>query len=454
MRARCAIVIKMKRTIITILSALLILILAIGLFACKKDPTPTNESVDDLALKTVNEVIEEGENNVEYANKLLSLLRDAELEDAEIYAALNALRGENSAKYEYAVIDVSAGVLRAEHTASYRAALQAIAGAVSPDIAGAVYYAAVKRERTELPYTLDDCKKLSSLILSQTSAFDLNLLDDLSEKKTLSMNEKEATTAIVSLAASLRQAIGITQGAKDYLYSLATARIAELQADEDASEETKESLSTLRAFLTAISAHLRDRYDLALTYAAEYLSAADARLLLGQSYERQESVVYYGYRYDDWSKTPISEEDFRARRGGYDEYLEMQTTLKGFTVNGRFYAVSDEDAATMDRVYRLNLAYRAYSALDDGKKSAFRAALPDLFQILVQNQAIVADLLNREIIEDSGAPAASFEELLAALPAIADYDVTDGITEAERTAAAQTLAVFEKYMHGYLPKIY
>ena len=444
----------MKRTLLTILSFVLILILAIGLFACKKDPVDASESTDELALKSVNVVTPGGENNQKIAADLLALLREAGLEEAEMRAVLSALACDDSAKYEYALIDLSAGVFRAEHTASYRAALQTIAGAVSPELAGSVYYTAVKRERTELPYTLDDCKKLSSLILSETSAFDLDLLGDLSEAKTLSMNEKEATTALLSFAASLRQAIGISQGAKDYLYSLAEAKIAELQSSEITDEATQASLSELRSFLRSLASHLRDRYDLVLTYAAEYLSSAEARLLIGLSYERQESVVYYGYRYDDWSKTAISEEDYRARRGDYDEYLEVQTTLKGFTVNGRFFAVSDEDAAVADRVYRLNLAYKAYQALDAGKRSAFRAALPDLFEILAQNQGIVADLLDREIIEDSGAPGASFDELLAALPAIAEYDVTDGITANERAAAESTLAVFERYLHGYLPRVY
>ena len=444
----------MKRTLLTILTVLLILILAIGLFACKEHPTDTSETTDELALKTVNVVIPNGENNQKIATDLVALLTEAGLEEAEIRAVLTALGGDDAVKYEYALIDLSAGQLRAEHTDSYRSALQAIAGAVSPELAGGVYYTAAKRERAELPYTLEDCKKLSSLILSETSAFDLDLLDGLSEAQSLSMNEKEATTALVSLAASLRQAIGVSQGAKDYLYSLAASRIGQLQADEGASEEVETSIGQLQDFLRSLIAQLRDRYDLALTYAAEYLSTADARILIGLTYERRESVVYYGYLYSDWSKTPISEEDYLARRGGYDEYLEVQTTLKGFTRDGSFYVVSDEDAAIAERVYRLNLAYRAYSALKDGMKSAFRAALPDLFEILTQNQGIVADLLNREIIEDSGAPAASFDELLSALPAIADYDVTDGITETERAAARSTLAVFERYLHGYLPRIY
>jgi len=444
----------MKKTFFTIFTALLILILMIGLFACKKDPLPTQESTEELAAKTVETIIPGGENNAKIASDLLALLREAGLEDAETRAVLTALDTEGSAKYEYALIDISAGVLRAEHDNSYLAALQAISGAVSPDLAGAIYYTAAKRERADLPYTLDDCKKLASLILSQTAAFDFDLLNGLSETPTLSMSEKEATTALVSLAASLRQAVGISQSAKDYLYSLAENRIAELNGSDDATDESQATLTQLRNLLSSLAAGLRDRYDLALTYAAEYLSAADARLLLGQAYERQETVIYYGYRRSDWSKTPISEEDFRARRGGYDDYLEIETTLKGFTVNGRFIAVSDVDAAQADRVYRLNLAYRAYNALDDASKSAFRASLPDLFEIFKQNQGIAADLLNREIIEDSGAPAASFDDLLAALPAIADYDVTDGVTEAERTTAEQTLAVFERYLHGYLPRIY
>ena len=431
------------------------LIVSIGLFACKDKDVNGRESLIELSARAVETVIPKGGNNAEIATALPSLFAEAGLEEAESTAVLLALIDDEAPmKYEYALTDATAGVMRAEHAASYRAALTAIAGAVSPEVAGAVYYAATKKENADLPYTLEDCRKLASLILSQNAAFDLNILENAAQSGTFSMSEKEANTAILSLAASLRKAVGITQGAKDYLCDFANAKIDELSEGEDLSEETQTALLRLRTLLRSLVAGLRDRYDLALIYAAEYLSAGDARILLGQQYDRQEVAVYYGFRYADRSSEEITKEDYLAHRGDYDEYLERRMTRKGVTVNGLFLAVTDEDEERTDRIYRLSVAFRAYNALGDSDKTALRAALPELFAILSENQSVVAELTERPIIEDSGAPAASLDDLLAALPSALTYDATDGITDAERAVATNVLEVFESYLHGYLPRVY
>lgn len=434
----------------------MISILAIGLFACKDPNSGVALDKETLARQAVDTVIPGGENNARITTALLSLLSDAGLEEAETSAVLLALmRDETPSKYEYALIDVAAGVMRAEHTSSYRAALTTVASAVSPELAGAIYYAAAKKENADLPYTLEDCRKLASLILSQSAAFNVDLLEDVTQTGTLRMSEKEASTAILSLAASLRKAVGITQGAKNYLYDLANAKIDELSVDEEtATEEEREAMLRVRTLLRSLAAGLRDHYDLVLTYAAEYFSAGDARILLGQTYEQKESTVYYGYRDADWSSVEISEEDYLARRGGYDRYLERRVNRNGVSVNGTFLPISDEDAELTDRIYRLNVAYKAYNALSAADKTAFSAALPELMAILSENQGVVADLVGRPIIEDSGAPAASLSDLLAALPAALRYDVSDGISAEERTAAKSVIAVFESYLHGYLPRVY
>ena len=438
------------------ISALLLLILSIGLFACKDKDAEARVTKEELAARTVDAIAPEGAENAKLASDLLSLLDEAGLEEAETTAVLTALLTDKEAtKYYYALFDLSEKVFRSEHAATYRETLSKVAQAVSPEVAGAVYYAAAKRENDSLPYTLEDCRKLASLLLSQNAAFNADLLESSSKGDALPLSEKEATTAVLSLAASLRKAVGVTQGAKDYLYERANAKIGELVTEsEETSAETKDALLRLRTLVGSLVTQLRDNYDLALTFAAEYLSAAGARILLGQPYERRECTVYYGYRYADWSKTPISQEDYLARRGDYDEYLAIESNVKGFTVNGEFVIISDQDAETADRIYRLNVAYRTYSLLGESEKAQIRTALPDLLAILGENQGVVAELTGRPIIDDSGAPASTLEELLTVLPQTATYDVTDGITDEERSAAANVTALFESYLHGYMPRVY
>ena len=123
-------------------------------------------------------------------------------------------------------------------------------------------------------------------------------------------------------------------------------------------------------------------------------------------------------------------------------------------MNGEFLPISDADASLAERTYRLALAYRAYLALDQASQAEFRAALPELLLILAEDQGSVATALNRPLIEDSGEPAATLDELLTALPAILDFDATDGVTAEERAAATRAAETTERYLHGYLPRVY
>ena len=188
--------------------------------------------------------------------------------------------------FEKTFLDLSAKTYLEEHASAYRAALAVVSSAVSPELAGTVYYKAASASADSLPYTLDDCKKLSSLLLSQDSAFGSDALDRMIAGEYNGVNERQATTALRSVSASLRKAIGISQSAKNYLYTLAEEGFDRLLAASDLGEENLDAAQQAKDLVLRLVAALRDRYDLIVTYAAEYLSAADARLILGLPYEK------------------------------------------------------------------------------------------------------------------------------------------------------------------------
>ena len=447
----------MKKVLCLILIIALLLAFSAGAFACKKTVEPT-ETTDKAALSLLaaDAVFSEGrEDKSEIATAFLSFLEIAELEDAEIVAVLNEIiSNDNAGALAYALVDVKQGNYLLDHIESYRDALQLIAKAVSPEMAGKVFYVAAKKTGDDLPYSESDCEKLSALIFGQDLSFGSDFIDAVIGGETYTLNEKQVNTLMVTLVAGLRKAVGLSASAKQYLYTLASDALNAFSDEEVFTDELKDTLEENSTYFLSLLSVFLNGYDVWLSFAADYLDSADARFFMGFPYEREERVVYYGYSYDDWTATMITKEEYDAHAGDYDTYFPMEATVKGFTVNGEFIIISDEDAELADNVYRLNVAYQTYAALSEQAKADFRENVDLLLTALAEEQDFLAAILEKEPIEDTGVPGATFDEMIAALPDLATFDVTNGVDNEERTAAKGAIALVEKYLHGYLPKIY
>ena len=444
----------MKKILCTILIAILILSLGAGLFACKEkeEPSAGSISLDVLATETVTSVLPEEPDPAPVVAALLSLFTDAGLEDAETHDALLALQKKGK-EIGPALLALRDRTFTSEQSSIYQSALQAIAEAIGPEAAGSLFYTAATKVKSDLPYTLSDCKKIASLLLGQDAAFGSDLLDELKNGEYSVTRERQLNTVLLSLSASLRKAIGISESAKNYLYELATAGARDYSFNE-LSKEDRAVLEAAKALSEAVLITLRDGYDAILSFTASYLSYAGARLFLGAPYEKKEIVLYYLYDWDNWSKTEIDKQIYDAHADDPGHYLALEETVKGFTTADGFLIVKEEDVLLAERAHKLYAAYRAYSALSEKEKTDIVAAVDTFLTALGHEQGTVAALLNRKIIEDDGTPGASFEEMITALPALSAIDVTDGISDAERASAKTAVGLFERYLHGYLPQIY
>ena len=432
----------------------LILALAASVFACHKQKPTQEKSLATLAAETVSALLPEEKDQEGVATALLALFEQSELEEQESRTLLSAL-AEAGESVATALTDLAKKTYSQENADAYLAALQCAANAVSPEIAGSLFFHAASQVKEDLPYTLLDCQKLSALVLGQNDAFGGDVLDELLDGNYSRVNEKQINTLLLTLSSSLRQAVGISQGAKEYLFTLAQESLQSFSADRFSNEQTKEVVNQSKDILLLLAALLRDGFDSILGYAADFLAVADAKLFLGLGYEKKELTLYYGYQYEGWVVTPLTKEQFEARDGDYDEYVSLDKTLKGFTVNGDYITITDEDAALADDVYRLMTAYRVYSTLSEERKQAFEDTLSSFLSILAQDQALVAALLDRPLIEGlTVAGGFAFPEVVSALSALEGFDATDGVSESERAAAKRAITILESYLHVYLPKVF
>ncbi|HCU56223.1 MAG TPA: hypothetical protein DIC18_02675 [Clostridiales bacterium] len=443
----------MKRVFALLLIIALLCLLSAGLFACDENGQAVTLSQEELALQCVNAAFPAGEDNASVATSLLSLFKEAGLEQAEMRTALLALK-EHATEIGEALLALKNNDFSEEGYSLYRPALQVVADSVSPDVAGSVFYTVANRLFEELPYTKEDCKKLASLLLGQDAAFGTSLLDSLLAGELSSIGERQITTALYGLSASLRAAVGISNGAKETLRSFLNSIIENYSAEEETDPDMQEVVERSKNLLTSLSDLLVLHYDELLTYGAEYLSVGGARALLGLPYEKQERTLYYGYLYSEWEATLISEEQYQAREGGYDEYLSLRRIVSGFTVNGQFLYFTDEETSLANKVYRLYAAIRAYDAVSDEKQTALLAAFNELLSAFTDEQDLLSSLLDKELIEEVQKEPVSQNEMLAALRSLSSFDATDGLTEKEKADALSSIAVFEGYLHAYLPKIF
>ena len=445
----------MKKVLQALLIVVLVLALAASIFACRKqEPTQPQKDLPTLAQEVVTAAFPEQSDTKGIADALLALLEKSELEEQESRALLAAL-AEKGEEIAPALTDLTANSFSKQNAAAYRTALQCAASTVSPEIAGSLFFHAAEQTQEDLPYTLSDCQKLSSLILGQDDTFGSDVLDDLLDGNYTQVSEKQINTLLLTLSSSLRQAVGISAGAKEYLFTLAQTSVRDFSTDNFSSDKTKEVIDQSKGILLLLASLVRDSYDSILSFTADFLAAADAKLFLGMGYEKKEVTLYYGYLYENWQAIPLTEAQFTAREGDYDEYISMDKTLKGFTVNDAFVTVSEEDATLADSTYRLTTAYRVYSALTEEEKQAFQSALSSFLSILAQDQALVAALLDRPLIEElTVAGGFAFPEVVSALSSLVDFDATDGVSESERAAAQRAINVWESYLHIYLPKVF
>ena len=432
----------------------LLLAFAAGLFACKdKEPVVTDTDKDALATMVVNKVFPgERDDKEQIKGALLTLLNDAELEDAEAISILSGMI-DNADSLAHPLLDLKNNEYSTEHIEVYRRALQLIANAVSPEMAGRVFYAAASKTQESLAYSRSDCEKIASLFFGDNDLFDIEL--DLVQRQTSNLNEKQLNTAMITIVSALRKAVGISEGARAFLRGLSARMIDEVfdTENETLDAETRDAMQQSKEFLLALTGVFLDNYDQILSFTADYLAQADARLFLGLPYEKQECTTYYGYDYATWQRTVITKEQYDAREGGYDEYLKIDDTLKGFTVNGVFVPIDHLDTGLADKVYRLSAAYRAYALLSEEKKEAFKATVNAVLSVLATKEAAVAAMIERSMSDTPATATVSIEELIASLPALSAFDATDGVSEEEHNLALDTVLTFIDYLHGYFPRI-
>ena len=450
----CVIVKRMKKIVCLALIFALVLALAAGFFACKnKEPVVTEKDKYALASLVVDAVFPEGrEDKDQIKDALLTLLDDAELEDAEIISVLTDMIDEPD-DLAAPLLDLKNNEYSTSHIGVYRTTLQIIANAVSPEMAGRVFYAAASKTAESLPYSMSDCEKISSLFFGDNDLFNVEL--DLLQGQTFSINERQLNTVMITVVSALRKAVGISAEARTYLRTLAEQAIDGFFASESAnlSAETRAAIQQNKEFLLSLTEVFLDNYDDILSFTADYFAQADARLFLGLPYEKQECTTYYGYSYAGWQKTVITKEQYDARVGGYDEYLKIDDTLNGFTVNGAFVSISDTDAALADGAYRLFTAYKAYALLSETQKATFKEVVGALLSVLAREQDAVAAVIDRPLSDTPATATVSIDELISTLPALSAFDATDGVSEEEHNLAQNAVSAFIDYLHGYFPNI-
>ena len=159
---------------------MLIAALTTGFFACKKEAAPTRTSLSEseLALEVAAAAFPTGEENQAIADALLALLHEAALEQGEKLDALTALKAAGPS-IAPALLSVKENAYSTDRFTAIRDALRIIAKAISPEVAGEVYYAAAKAYKSDLPYSLSDCRKVASFYFSQEESFNWALLEEL-----------------------------------------------------------------------------------------------------------------------------------------------------------------------------------------------------------------------------------------------------------------------------------
>ena len=445
----------MKRFLGAILILSLTLALATGLFSCQPEKSP-EESTDlnALALEVAEEAIPDGELNAAIAKKLLSALTEAEFEKAEIVASLRALK-EKGADLMPALIALYESNFTKEHAKASYVALGAIAKAVSPEAAGELFYSVVCSLGESPAYSKEDCRKIGSLVFGLNVDIDESFLSSVLGEGLSSIGAKEINTIFRAVSASLNQAKTISLHAKIFLYNLLNETIDNFAAPEEFTEEQIKTLISFKNYLKELAKTLLDHFEIALTYLSAYFGNASSRLTLGGAYAKTDETLYYGYTYDDWKSTQITKEEYDARSGDYDDYFALEGTAYGYYDGDRFVKISESDVALGEKVYALQVLFRAYSALSDAQKEEFRTFLQKSLSILAKDEGSVMTIFKLTPHEaDENARIASLNDLLSALSTVSSFESTDGVTDHERAAANAAIDVYDAFLRGYFPHLF
>ena len=410
----------------------------LGVFACKDTPAVVSDvDVETLAAEVLDAALPGGEDNAEIAGDLLFFAEKANIETTDAVAILLTFK-ENAE-------DLGAA-FTALHTNEYdetakrqtEKALSYVAAAVSADVAGDLFYAVMNERESSLPYTLSDCRKVATLYFTFYREAEGYSVADILSGDFSQFSEGEINTLLRSLAASLRAVKGLSSECKAYFLEKA------LLADDTGIPVSVGSVDValLKEYINKALTSLFEGYESFLSFGAAFAANASAEIFLGASYDKQETTIYYGYDYDDWTMTEISKEEYEAYltdHQGYDTAFAVEKMMNGYyDAEGIFRVLSDKDVELADRAAYLRTLYQAYAAITDTEKSEF-----------AQNIQAFLELCG----EDGAASEYSFDDVAAALSHLVGFNAKDGITEAERTAATQAIDAFDGYVYAYLPHL-
>lgn len=445
----------MKRFLSFLMITAMIASLLLGVFACKETPEELPPvDVDSLAAEVVTAALPNGEDNEAIKTDLLRYMTKAEVEKADVVAILFAFK-------EHA--DEIGALLTALHTEEFddtakgeiADALALVATAVSADVAGDLYYAVASDLESDLPYTLSDCRKVATLYFTFYREIEGYSFTDLMKGDLKGLGEREINTLLVSLASSLRAVKGLSADSKAYLMEKALLLSDGIEGTSGISQEDATALKTyIDRFVTLFF----DGYEPFVSYGAAFAANASAETFLGATYAREETTVNYGYDYDTWEMTVLTEKEYEsylATKEGYDTAFPVEEMAEGYYENGTFHALSKSDIALAKKAGLLRVVHAAYAALSDEEKDAFKTHTEALLSFAAEDEAMTAALFGVRLSETpSNESTISFDELKTVLSALADFDSRSGITDEERTAATAAVNAFSDYMRGYFPHLF
>ncbi len=445
----------MKHFLRTLSILLTVLVLVTGLFSCDKEREPdASTDLNALSLEVTSAAIPEGDTNAEIAEKLLSALTEAGFEKAEIVASLRALK-EKANGITDVLIGLYDGAFSKESIKTVYVALGAIANAVSPERAGELYYSVASSISTDLPYSQADCRKVASLLFALNADLDDSFVSGIFNDGLSSVGTKELNTLFQSLSASLIQTKTISDGAKAFLYEQLTQVIDEYEIPSDFTPEQVENMLAVKQYFKDLAKVILDHFEAAISYASAFFESASARLVHGGSYVKTDEVLYYGYVYETWNATQITKEEYEARAGEYDDYFMLEGTALGYYNGDRFVKIPNKDVELGEKVYTLQVLYRAYQKLSTSEKNAFDLFADACCTVLSRDEASLSALLNLPAHDPvQGAETATWSELLTALSTLSSFNSLDGVTVNESQTAFAAIAVCESYLRYYFPHLF
>lgn len=444
---------KFTRVFLVLLS---ILALTASFFACKrKSETPASPAdLGALSNELTESALPDGGLNREIAEKILDLFNSAGFETAETAASLRALK-EKATDVAPALTGVYENAFSEESIPAYRAALGAVSEAVSPEKAGELFYAAASEAYDSLPFSLSDCRAAAALLFGINQKDGDALYSAATTGDYSAIGKRELNTVLMTFSSSLLRAKGISDAAKEYLFGLFSSYVQNFTYDVELTSEQKEHLAQAKTYILRLGEVLKEHYEFVLSFASAFCAEASARVFLGGEYEKRERTTYYGYEYDSWKATEITESDYEEKAGDFDEYFALTDTVLGYSSGDTFTLIPEKDVTLGEKIYKLQTAYRAYLSMTDEQKEECKVFLNDALSVLSLDPELVAILFDLEIKKPSeGAPIASFEEAVSALSSLLSFESTDGVSSHERAASSAATETIAAYLRSYLPTLF